>query len=57
MSAAIALVRIVRRNGWISGLFVLLGAPLVAYSSDYVFDGRKTRPYVESAAPAPLAKR
>jgi dTDP-4-dehydrorhamnose reductase len=31
-----------------------LGAPLVAYSSDYVFDGRKTTPYLESDAPAPL---
>jgi dTDP-4-dehydrorhamnose reductase len=32
-----------------------LGAPLVAYSSDYVFDGTKTAPYVESDAPAPLS--
>ena len=32
---------------------VELGAPVVAYSSDYVFDGRKTEPYVESDAPAP----
>ena len=31
-----------------------LGAPLVYYSSDYVFDGRKREPYVESDAPAPL---
>ncbi len=31
-----------------------LGAPLVAYSSDYVFDGRKRTPYVESDAPSPL---
>jgi dTDP-4-dehydrorhamnose reductase len=31
-----------------------LGAPLVAYSSDYVFDGRKSAPYLESDAPAPL---
>jgi dTDP-4-dehydrorhamnose reductase len=30
-----------------------LGAPVVAYSSDYVFDGQKTEPYVESDAPAP----
>jgi dTDP-4-dehydrorhamnose reductase len=30
-----------------------LGAPLVAYSSDYVFDGTKTTPYVESDAPGP----
>ena len=32
-----------------------LGAPLVYYSSDYVFDGRKTEPYVESDAPNPLS--
>jgi len=31
-----------------------LGAPLVAFSSDYVFDGRKREPYVESDAPDPL---
>jgi dTDP-4-dehydrorhamnose reductase len=30
-----------------------LGAPLVAYSSDYVFDGRKRDPYVESDGPNP----
>jgi dTDP-4-dehydrorhamnose reductase len=32
-----------------------LGAPLVHFSTDYVFDGRKRRPYVESDAPAPLS--
>ena len=32
-----------------------LGAPLVAYSSDYVFDGTKDGPYVESSEPAPLS--
>ncbi len=32
-----------------------LGAPLVAFSSDYVFDGTKGTPYVESDAPAPLS--
>ena len=32
-----------------------LGAPLVAYSSDYVFDGTKRAPYVESDAPGPLS--
>jgi len=32
-----------------------LGAPLVAFSSDYVFDGTKGSPYVESDAPAPLS--
>ena len=30
-----------------------LGAPLVAYSTDYVFDGTKGAPYVESDAPGP----
>src|SRR5204862_6034945 len=30
-----------------------LGAPLVYFSSDYVFDGRKRAPYVESDAPNP----
>jgi dTDP-4-dehydrorhamnose reductase len=31
-----------------------LGVPLVAYSTDYVFDGSKREPYVESDAPSPL---
>ncbi len=31
-----------------------LGAPLVVWSSDYVFDGTKREPYVESDAPSPL---
>ena len=30
-----------------------LGAPVVAYSSDYVFDGHKGAPYVESDTPSP----
>jgi dTDP-4-dehydrorhamnose reductase len=30
-----------------------LGAPLVYFSSDYVFDGEKRTPYVESDAPSP----
>jgi dTDP-4-dehydrorhamnose reductase len=32
-----------------------LGVPLVAYSTDYVFDGRKGAPYVESDSPDPLS--
>ena len=32
-----------------------LGAPLVAFSSDYVFDGSKREPYVESDGPNPLS--
>ncbi len=31
-----------------------LGAPLVVWSSDYVFDGTKREPYLESDAPSPL---
>lgn len=32
-----------------------LGVPLVVFSTDYVFDGRKTAPYLESDAPNPLS--
>ena len=32
-----------------------LGAPLVYFSTDYVFDGRRATPYVESDAPNPLS--
>jgi dTDP-4-dehydrorhamnose reductase len=32
-----------------------LGAPLAAFSSDYVFDGRKGEPYVESDGANPLS--
>jgi dTDP-4-dehydrorhamnose reductase len=32
-----------------------LGAPLVAYSTDYVFDGTKGAPYLESDAPTPCS--
>ncbi|MDX6425420.1 MAG: dTDP-4-dehydrorhamnose reductase [Gaiellaceae bacterium] len=31
-----------------------LGAPLVTWSTDYVFDGTKRAPYVESDSPSPL---
>jgi dTDP-4-dehydrorhamnose reductase len=33
-----------------------LGAPVVYYSTDYVFDGRKREPYVESDATSPLGE-
>jgi dTDP-4-dehydrorhamnose reductase len=33
---------------------VAVGAPVVYYSSDYVFDGTKRAPYVESDEPRPL---
>jgi dTDP-4-dehydrorhamnose reductase len=32
-----------------------LGAPLVYFSTDFVFDGRKREPYVESDGPHPLS--
>ena len=34
---------------------VALGAPVVYFSSDYVFDGSKRSPYVESDEPNPLS--
>jgi dTDP-4-dehydrorhamnose reductase len=34
---------------------VALGLPVVYYSSDYVFDGAKSEPYVESDEPRPLS--
>jgi dTDP-4-dehydrorhamnose reductase len=32
-----------------------LGVPVVVFSSDYVFDGRKREPYLESDSPNPLS--
>jgi dTDP-4-dehydrorhamnose reductase len=34
---------------------VALGAPVVYYSTDYIFDGAKTEPYVESDETSPLS--
>jgi dTDP-4-dehydrorhamnose reductase len=39
----------------VAQLATQLGAPLVLFSTDYVFDGRKREPYVESDAPNPLS--
>jgi dTDP-4-dehydrorhamnose reductase len=39
----------------VASLCAATGARLVAYSSDYVFDGRKSAPYVESDSPHPLS--
>ncbi len=39
----------------VAALAASLGAPLVTFSSDYVFDGRRGKPYVESDGPNPLS--
>lgn len=40
--------------GLLAGAATELGMAFVTYSSDYVFDGRSTRPYVESDATSPI---
>ncbi|WP_454673572.1 dTDP-4-dehydrorhamnose reductase [Achromobacter pestifer] len=51
-------VRAMRINGEAAGELAALaasrGALIVHYSSDYVFDGAKPEPYVETDVPAPL---
>ena len=42
-------------NGGGTAAVAALGAPLVAFSSDYVFDGTKREPYVETDTPSPLS--
>ncbi|MEB0014829.1 sugar nucleotide-binding protein, partial [Glaciimonas sp. Cout2] len=45
-------------NGTAPGVFAeeakKLGVPLIHYSTDYVFDGKKKSPYTERDTPAPL---
>ncbi|MGG5809981.1 dTDP-4-dehydrorhamnose reductase [Falsiroseomonas sp. CW058] len=51
-----ALAHAVNRDGagWLAAEAAAIGAPFVHFSTDYVFDGRKGAPYVETDAPSPL---
>jgi dTDP-4-dehydrorhamnose reductase len=40
--------------GFLASLAAEMGAAFIHYSTDYVFDGKKGSPYVESDPPAPL---
>jgi dTDP-4-dehydrorhamnose reductase len=40
--------------GELAAVCATIGAGLVTFSTDYVFDGTKTAPYVESDAPSPI---
>ena len=44
-----------RAAGLVAAAAAEVGASVLHISSDYVFDGRKREPYVESDAPAPLS--
>lgn len=51
-----ALANAVNRDGvgWLAAEAARIGAPLVHFSTDYVFDGCKGAPYTEADAPNPL---
>jgi dTDP-4-dehydrorhamnose reductase len=51
-----ALAYAVNRDGvgWLAAEAARIGAPLVHFSTDYVFDGLKGAPYTETDAPNPL---
>jgi dTDP-4-dehydrorhamnose reductase len=52
----VALANAVNRDGagWLAEEAARRGAPFVHFSTDYVFDGRKGAPYLETDAPNPL---